>query len=117
MGFNHPFGYDYSDGVLVINSAEGEVVKKIFSDYLLGKSMGEIARSLNRARVDSKRGGKWDKKTISNILKNPLYYGSVAWDGIIRAAPHEALIDEDVFEKVQDIIARRRAKLPVKMTR
>ncbi|HDH27689.1 MAG TPA: recombinase family protein [Euryarchaeota archaeon] len=117
LGFNHPFGYDYIDGSLTVNFVEADAVKMIYQLYLDGKSMGEIAKRLNRADTPTKRGGKWDKRTISKILKNPLYTGQVLWDGVVRSAPHEALVDEGVFEDVQGIIARRRARLPIKIRR
>jgi DNA invertase Pin-like site-specific DNA recombinase len=112
LGFNHPYGYDYSEGRLLVNSVEREVVKKIFLMYLEGNSMGEIAKLLNRIEAPTKRGGRWDKRTVSNMLQNPLYRGEVRWDGIRRSAPHEALIDKESFERVQMIILKRRSKLP-----
>jgi len=117
LGFNHPFGYDYTDGRLTVNLVEADAVKKIYQLYSGGKSMGEIAKHLNRTDTPTKRGGKWDKRTISKILKNPLYTGRVLWDGVVRSAPHEALVDEDVFGGVQQIISRRRAKLPIEIRR
>jgi DNA invertase Pin-like site-specific DNA recombinase len=117
LGFNHPFGYDYLDGKLVVNSEEADVVRKIFASYLGGKSMGETAKGLNRLNIPTKRGGKWDKRTISKILKNPLYIGQVLWDGIVRSAPHESIIERENFDSVQGIIAKRRAKLPLTIRR
>jgi len=116
LGFNHPFGYDYVDGQLKVNSEESVVVKNIFQLYLDGKSMGEVAKRLKKGGIPTKRGGKWDKRTVSKILKNPLYTGCILWDGVVRKAPHEGLVDEGVFEAVQQIIARRRLKLPVKIS-
>jgi DNA invertase Pin-like site-specific DNA recombinase len=112
LGFNHPFGYDYVEGQLIVNLKESGAIKQIFSFYLSGKSMGEIAKNLNRRSIESKRGGKWDKRTIANILKNPLYKGEIEWDGIVRSAPHEPLIEEEAYKKVQDIISKRRSRLP-----
>ncbi|RMF91673.1 MAG: recombinase family protein [Methanobacteriota archaeon] len=112
LGFNHPFGYDYSENRLFINEEEAKTVKKIYSRYLDGKSMGEIAKELNRARIPTKRGGRWDKRTVANILKNPLYCGDMAWDGIVRSAPHEAIVDRETFNRVQQLISKKRARLP-----
>jgi DNA invertase Pin-like site-specific DNA recombinase len=113
LGFNHPFGYDYLDGKLIVNSEEADAVRKIYAAYLGGKSMGKIAKQLIRSKIPTKRGGKWDKKTISKILKNPLYHGQVLWDGIVRSAPHESIIEREIFDSVQNIISQRRAKLPL----
>ncbi len=111
LGFNHPYGYDYLDGKLLVNPEEAEIVKEIFSKYIIGRSMGEIAKYLNRVRAPTKKGGKWDKRTVANILKNPLYCGKVEWDGIVKSAPHEAVIDNETFKSVQEIISKRRPKV------
>jgi DNA invertase Pin-like site-specific DNA recombinase len=113
LGFNHPFGYDYKDSKLFFNQEEADVVKEIYSRYLDGKSMGEIAKYLNRIKAPTKRGGKWDRRTVGNILKNPLYCGEVEWDGIVRSAPHQAIVEKETFNRVQELISRRRTKLPI----
>lgn len=74
-GFNIPYGYDYKDHNLILNTKESKVVKEIFSLYLKDKSMGEISEMLNNSKIQAKKGGLWTKKTISTILKNPVYCG------------------------------------------
>src|SRR3972149_2008399 len=44
LGFNHPFGYDYKDNKLLLNREEKGIVKTIYSMYLGGKSMGDLAK-------------------------------------------------------------------------
>jgi DNA invertase Pin-like site-specific DNA recombinase len=112
LGFNHPFGYDYVENELRINPEQAETVKGIYSSYLDGRSMGEIAKYLNRVKAPTKRGGRWDKRTVANILKNPLYSGRIEWDGIVKSAPHRSIIDRESFEKVQALISKKRLKLP-----
>ncbi len=113
LGFNHPYGYNYTDNSLFIILEQADVVKNIYNSYLDGKSMGEIAKHLNRVQAPSKRGGKWDKRTVANILKNPLYCGDIEWDGVVRRAPHEAIVDRKTFHEVQQLISKKRARLPV----
>ena len=110
LGFNHPFGYDYKDNKLLLNREEKGIVKTIYSMYLGGKSMGDLAKHLNRINAPSKRGGRWDKRTVANILKNPLYCGDVEWDGVVKSAPHQPIIDRASFKMVQDLILKRRPK-------
>lgn len=108
LGFNIPYGYDYRNKALNENVEEAKIVKEIYSYYLKGLSMGKIAKHLNRINAPTKRGGTWAKRTISKILKNPLYYGAVKWDGIITSGSHEALIDEKIYKDVQKMINKRR---------
>ncbi len=108
LGFNHPFGYDYADGQLEINPAESIVVKEIYDRYLNGSSMGDISKRLNRANAPTKKGGRWDRRTVANILKNPLYTGMMDWNGIVKEAPHVAIIGSETFLSVQKLISSRR---------
>ena len=109
-GFNIPYGYDYKDGELKINDDEAKTVKNIYSWYISGKGLGEIAKMLNSAKVPTKRGGFWAKKTISSILKNPVYCGYFRWENKITKSRHQRIIDEETFKKVQKIIEQRGGK-------
>ncbi len=110
LGSNTPYGYDYRNKMFIENVEEAEIVKKIYSYYLKGWSMGKIAKYLDRIKAPSKRGGTWHKRTISDILNNPLYYGAVKWDGIISSGSHQAIIDKETFKIIQDIIRKRRPR-------
>jgi DNA invertase Pin-like site-specific DNA recombinase len=110
LGFNIPYGYDYVDGKLVINKDEAEIIKKIYQWYLEGKSMGEIAEILITNNIPTKKQGFWAKKTISTILKNPLYCGYLKWEKYINKGEHEPIIDVETFNSVQNIIKQKGGK-------
>jgi DNA invertase Pin-like site-specific DNA recombinase len=110
LGFNIPFGYNFSDGNLKINRDESMIVNNIFNWYIDSKSMGEIVKMLNNAKVPTKKGGIWAKKTISKILKNPLYCGYLHWEQYIYRNSHDPIIIESDFNKVQEIIAEKGGK-------
>ena len=105
LGFNIPYGYYYSDGFLSINKEETHVIENIYKWYKNGKSMGKIAKMLNDAKVPTKKGGYWAKKTISTILKNPLYCGYLHWQEYIYKNSHDPIINVNDFNIVQDKIA------------
>jgi len=105
LGFNIPYGYYYSDGFLSINREETIVVENIYTWYKNGRSMGEIAKMLNDAKVPTKKGGIWAKKTISRILKNPLYCGYLHWQEYIYRSGHNPIVDVADFNDIQDVIA------------
>jgi len=107
LGFNIPYGYDYMDGELIINPNEVDVVKDIYSWYKDGKSMGEIVKMLNSTKIPTKKGGFWAKKTISTILKNPVYCGYLHWEDYVNKSEHDPIIDESDFDEVQILIANR----------
>ena len=110
LGFNIPYGYDYMDGELIINPNEVDVVKDIYSWYKDGKSMGEIVKMLNSTKIPTKKGGFWAKKTISTILKNPVYCGYLHWEQYVNKGDHEKIILENDFNEIQKIIATRGGK-------
>ena len=110
LGFNIPYGYDYIDGKLVINKKEAEVVRKIFQWYLDGKSIGRIAKTLQKQKISTKKGGVWAKKTVSSILKNPIYCGYLKWEKYLNKGDHQPIIDVDTFNKVQNLIKKKGGK-------
>ena len=107
LGFNIPYGYFYSDGFLSINREETIVVENIYTWYKNGRSMGEIAEMLNEAKVPTKKGGVWAKKTISTILKNPLYCGYLHWQEYVYRSGHTPIVDVADFNEIQDRITER----------
>lgn len=107
LGFNIPYGYDYVDGKLVINRDEAKNVRDIFRWYLEGKSIGWIAKTLQNQKILTKKGGCWAKKTVSSILKNPVYCGYLKWERYLNKGDHDPIIDINTFNKVQDKIKQR----------
>jgi len=110
LGFNIPYGYNYSEGFLSIYREETKVVENIYTWYKNGKSLGQIAKMLNEAKVPTKKGGFWAKKTISKILKNPLYCGYLHWQDYLYKSGHNPIIDINIFNEVQDKIAEKGGK-------
>ncbi len=117
LGFNIPYGYNYSDGNLIINEEESITIKNIYSWYKDGKSMGEIAKMLNYTKVPTKKGGFWAKKTISTILKNPTYCGYLHWQQYVNKSNHDAIILESDFDEIQNLIANHGGSPAQKLTK
>jgi len=114
LGCPAPYGYRYEDGRFVGVKEELENVRKIYEMYLEGKSLQEIVDWLNENGVRGKKGGKWDKKTLSRILSNPVYCGLIEWEEILFEGNHEAIISIEEFNKVQRLKqekARRKGKI------
>ena len=82
---------------------EQRTVKAIFEERAMDCSLREIAEYLNSIGWASPTGGNWSKQQVSNILRNPVYTGSIQWSdkggkyegsGEItsKQAAHEAII-------------------------
>lgn len=104
LGSGHPYGYEYCHGELKVVNDEMFTVRAIYNMYRKNYSMDFIASSLNDAMIPAKKGGKWNKQSICNILHNPLYAGYVEWGGKIKQGSHCAIIDHETFEAINGAI-------------
>ena len=98
-GSHPPTGYDYRDGLLVVNEYEAIQIREIFSMFLAGKSVNRICRHLTQTYTTN-----WSPGKILNVLRNTVYIGKVHfrkedYDGI-----HQPLIDEAVFQAANRLL-------------
>jgi DNA invertase Pin-like site-specific DNA recombinase len=118
-------------GLRVIEPAEAEVVRRIFTDYAAGISPLKIVRALNAEGVKGPAGGIWYDASIrgrekrrDGILRNDLYTGRIVWRRRLNfkdpetgarlrrdaapdlhvsgAAPDLRIIDETLWTRAQD---------------
>lgn len=119
-----PFGYDYVDGKLQIDSEKAEIVKQIFNWYVSGIGMPEIAARLNSLDV---RKEVWRHGTIRCILTNERYIGdrllqkryttdTLPFKTAVNrgereqyyiAGTHEPIIEKSVFDAAQRLFSER----------
>jgi site-specific DNA recombinase len=86
------YGYAAIDGAAgkrAVVEAEAQIVRRIFDEYVGGRTPREIAQDLNRANVAPPRGRRWNASTIngnvhrgSGILHNELYRGRLVWNKV-----------------------------------
>jgi len=76
-------------GDLDIVETEAEVVRRIFQEYVGGRTPRQIARDLNRDCLAPPRGQTWNASTINGcpkrgtgILRNGLYAGRLEWNRV-----------------------------------
>jgi site-specific DNA recombinase len=106
-----PFGYDYTNGELIIDPVQASVVRDIYHQYIAGGSLIKIANNLN-ARGHIGKKVSWSIATVRNALINPAYTGVVGYLGETFAGNHEAIIDKDTFDKAQAEYAHRQTTRP-----
>ena len=122
-------GYDVKDGKMTINPEGAEIVKLIFHKYgNEKKGTSVIARELREAGYKSYTGNtKWSNTHIIKILKNEKYVGNLVQkktitpdylthakkynhgeeDLICIENHHEPIIDRDLWNLVQEELAKR----------
>ncbi len=120
-----PYGYrkDPADHHALIIEPEGaEIVRRIFREYMAGKSMYQIAKDLNRDGVDTpaqyirKRDGvdytfrnnsnavRWIASFVTRILKNEIYIGTLVYHKAGNpevAAPHSVAYPKSQWKRVE----------------
>ncbi|MBX4952693.1 recombinase family protein [Rhizobium binae] len=119
-----------SRGERTINEAEANIVRRIFVDYLAGKSSRTIAMMLNSEGVPGPQGSEWGPSTIhgnpkrgTGILNNELYVGKLVWnrlrylkdpdtgkrvsrlnpesDWVVQDVPELRVIDQNLWDAVK----------------
>lgn len=118
-----PFGYQtVEEGQrkrLCIKDDEAAIVREMF--HLCGRGMGakSIAAAMNKAG-HLQRGRKWVRTNVTYLLKNQVYAGYTVFNrrkhhamalepeaNWIRTKSHPAIIDEDTFMAIQELIGDR----------
>jgi DNA invertase Pin-like site-specific DNA recombinase len=118
MGGPVPLGYDAIDRKLVIDEAGARTVRHIYDRYLAYGTIRDLKADLDRDGVVSrlrvnKAGNQIGGQSLSRgalalILRNPLYIGEVQHKGERFAGQHEAIIDRDLWDRVQEQIDLQR---------
>lgn len=131
VGTSAPYGYDkyklpkQKGFSLKINEYEANMIKLIYNLYCSGNGLEFICNELNRLGYKPRRSTEFTKSTISHILTNPVYIGTIKYTdkattkkivngNVIRVnnenknvisvdGLHEPIIDLDTWNKVQNI--------------
>ena len=118
-----------ADGHLIIDPEQAEIVRRIYREYLEGKSMDKIAKGLEADGILTGAGKrKWWTSTINKILRNEKYIGDALLQKTFTIdflskkriknngtmpqyyveGDHDAIISKEVFLLVQEELVRRR---------
>jgi DNA invertase Pin-like site-specific DNA recombinase len=118
-------GYDIADtgGKLVVNQEEARRVQAIFALYLQHRSVASVLKEIQARNWTTKRwrtrdgkdsgGHPFRRATLERLLKNVLYLGKVAHQGVVYAAEQEPIVDEEVWKLVNEKLAQERNRASV----
>ncbi|MFW6106577.1 MAG: recombinase family protein [bacterium] len=103
---------------LVINKTEAKQVRATYELYLEEGSMQAALKVIRERGWKTKRsrtqkghfrgGSEFSKSTLQKLLTNPLYLGKMTYKGEVVEGRHDAIIDEDLFARVQGLLGRNR---------
>lgn len=132
-------------GLREIDPDTAAIVRRIFNDYAAGRSPRQIAGELNAQGIPAPRGGIWRASTIAGhrrdgfgILSNPIYIGKLVYgrteavtdprtrkratrkgsgDLATGDAPHLRIIDDALWQQVQEELEGRSTGRPERQRR
>ena len=122
------YGYRWEGDQLVIEPEEAAIVRRIFQNFLDGKSRLETEREFAAEGITTANGCRWVDSNIKVILTNITYTGNLLLQKEFIEDPitkrrkknrgelpqyyvedtHEAIIDMETFQYVQEEMARRK---------
>ncbi len=130
LNYKHFLGYDKGeDGTLVVNEGQAKIVRRIFGEFLAGKSPFAIAKGLTADGIPTPaRKEKWSYTTVRRVLSNETYMGDkllqktysidfLSKDRLknngqvpqyLVEQDHPAIIPPETFRRVQDELERRK---------
>jgi site-specific DNA recombinase len=112
-------GYDVAPGGgrLMVNEAEAEQVREIFAIATTGDSLEGIGQEVVRRGIKTKQwtsrsgrvheGKPMGKSRLRALLSNVLYIGSIRHKGTIYAGEQAAIVDKQVWQKVNRRLEER----------
>lgn len=133
IGNTPPYGYRkvqikegrYTRHTLEPHPDEAPIVKRIFELYASGLGAVKLTDIFNAEHIPAPRGKKWTADSIPAMLSNVHYLGKVKWnerkavrsveDGVVKVSrpraedflifegKHPAIIDQELWDKVQAI--------------
>src|SRR5258705_5136441 len=121
-----PLGYDTKNKKLVVNKAEAEIVRTIFRLYLEHKSFSKLVAELDRRKIVTKRretkvakywgGIPFTYGPLAYFLKNRIYIGETHHAGKWFKGEHDAILDRQTFEGVQQLLKSNTVKRRTKFS-
>lgn len=137
---NIVYGYDKTIGDyfnLIINEKEAKVIRQIYKWYTEeGYGASKISNMLNEQGIRTKRNCKWSQNATCRILTNEIYTGKVIngkqevadfltgqrrekdeTEWLVTEKPELRIIDDETFEKAQEILHSRHGAFNMKHER
>lgn len=109
-----PFGYSVRGNVLVPLMPEAELIREVFRRFNDGHGYFSISKWLNETGVRTKRGNRFENRTVEYIIRNPVYIGKLRWNPagktrrdydneniILAQGKHEPLIAQETWDAAQ----------------
>lgn len=105
-----PLGYLNKDRTLKIDKENAKKIRLIFDKYLEFESVHSLKTCLEEQEITTKTGKTFAKGHLYKILENKTYIGKIEHKGKVYDGLHDAIVDEDIFEKAQKLLSENRIR-------
>ncbi len=105
-----PLGYSNNPKTrgIDVDTEKVSKVKKIFDMYATGGyPLNSLANWCEKKKLLTNSGNKISLSNVQHILQNPFYIGLMRYKGEIFEGTHEPLISKKLFDKCQEVMAKR----------
>ena len=93
---------------IVVDPATAPLVRRMFETYSTGRyTLKEVRKQLASWGLVNRAGKALALGSIKRLLMHPFYIGQFYLKGEPYEGSHEPLISRDLFERVQEVMARR----------
>ncbi|MES2793567.1 MAG: recombinase family protein [Planctomycetota bacterium] len=113
-------GYDLDPdkkGILKVNLDEkaiviGDFFKKALELGSASKVVQHLSQEgIRRPKYSSRKGktfggGPYYKQAVINVLTDKVYLGMIVHNGVAHPGQHDAIVDADLFQQVEDLLKR-----------
>ncbi|WP_345328549.1 recombinase family protein, partial [Novipirellula rosea] len=111
-----PVGYMTEDGSskLVPHPEHSVIIRDMFAMAARGAKPGYIVSIANLSDWPDRYGntGRWTTTRVLKLLSNRTYLGEIPNGDSTLPGEHEAIVKQDVFDRVQQHISERRTRKP-----
>ena len=99
-----------TDGKWEHNPVQAPIVKRIFEEYVAGRSIISICKQLNAEGYRTLTGGLFNKNGLRTILKNEKYCGVYQYADIRVEDGIPAIVSKELFAMAQQMIKKNHEK-------
>jgi site-specific DNA recombinase len=104
MGGFVPLGYDVRDRKLVVNEAEADLVRRIFTGFVELESATKLVQALRAEGATTKRDRPLTKSDVYRILSNRVYLGDAVHKGTAYPGEHDAIVTQAQWDAVHAVL-------------
>lgn len=112
VGGTRPLGYGVDkDKRYILDPQTAPIVRQIFERYAKGETETDIITWLNEQGIRTTKKKPFSKSSLATLLHNEKYIGIYTYKDLVRVEDGmPAIIDKDLFERVQELMkVNRRA--------